>query len=665
MSDRPRLDTRRRRSSLRLAIDVGGTFTDVCVFDQASGSLGTAKVPTNTADPLASVIAALDAVGIDLANVQLVTHSTTITTNALVTRQFPTAALITTEGFRDVIEIRDGTQDDPWDTSRDVAKPYIRRRDRHEVRERIDHAGRVLLPLDTDGLRSLAGRLVDRGVRTVAVCFINAYANPQHEQRAREILLQVDPGLSVSLSSDILPEINEYERFSTTVANALLGSLVTRYIGRLADYLGSAGYTGDLLLMHSGGGSMTAALAQAYPLRLAASSIAGGAMAARHIALQCGYQDAIALDMGGTSSDITLVQGGQVRVTKQWWVEYGHPISFPGVELATVGAGGGTVRGGTEPTNTDANLLLGRLSTSLAGGSVTLDIEAARQVISEQIADPLGLAPGDAAHSVIRIADSAVASAVRLMRQARRSLSPQAPLVVFGGAGPMHGVAIASELGIPTVIVPPSPGTTSALGCLLVDIRHDFSVMYQGDASDIDPMTLEERFLGLEDDARERLRFEGVPDEAIALERRVSMRYRGQWRSLDIPMGRGRGALDAAVRAFQAEYQAHFAYTDPHARVELYQLGLTAIGRLPQVPFRRHAAVTSRPVPSSQRMAVLDPDGRAVATPVYQRSRLRTGQVIDGPAIVEQPDATTVIPGTHRAVVDEWENLRITEVLEP
>ncbi len=676
--------------SLRVAIDVGGTFTDVCVLDDTTGEIRTAKVPSSVSDPLTSVIEGIEALGLDLSTVQRVTHGTTITTNALVMRQFPPAALLTTQGFRDVIEIRDGTQEDVWDAYREVAPPYIRRRHRFEVAERIDYSGRVIQPLDVTAARRVGEEILAHGAQTVAVCFINSYANDVHEVRMREILRSIDPQLHVSLSSEVLPEINEYERFSTTVANALLGSLVTRYIGRLAEYLGQAGYTGDLLLMHSGGGSMTAALAQAYPLRLAASSIAGGAMAARHIALQCGYQDAIALDMGGTSSDITLVQDGQVRVTKQWWVEYGHPISFPGVELSTVGAGGGTVawiddtgalrsgprsagahpgpasyrRGGTEPTNTDANLLLGRLSTSLAGGSVTLDIDAAQRVVGDQIAAPLGLTPSDAAHSIIQIADSAVASAIRLMRQARRSLSPQAPLVVFGGAGPMHGVAIAAELGIPTVIVPPSPGTTSALGCLLVDIRHDFSVMYQGDASDIDPTTLEERFLSLEDEARERLRFEGITDDAIALERRVSMRYRGQWRSLDIPMGRGKGALLAAVRAFQAEYQAHFAYTDPHARVELYQLGLTAIGRLPQVPFRRHSAVSTRPTPVSQRMAVLNPDGRAVATPVYERSRLRTGHVIEGPAIIEQADATTVIPSTHRAVVDEWENLRITEVVD-
>lgn len=686
MSDRGRVEARRRRLSLRLAIDVGGTFTDVCVFDESTGSLGTAKVPTNVADPLASVISALDAIDVDLTSVQLITHSTTITTNALVTREFPKAALITTEGFRDVIEIRDGTQDDPWDTSRDVAKPYIRRRDRHEVRERVDHAGRVLLPLDTAGLHELGLRLVDRGVRTIAVCFINSYANPQHEQQAREILLRIVPTLSVSLSSDILPEINEYERFSTTVANALLASLVHDYVGRLDEYLVASGYSGDLLLLHSGGGSMTASLARRYPLRLAASSIAGGAIAARHTALQCGYPDAIALDMGGTSCDITLVQNGQVRLTKQWWVEYGHPICFPGVELATIGAGGGTIarvdetgalrcgpqsagsspgpasygRGGSQPTNTDANLLLGRLSTSLAAGAITLDETAARDAIRDHVADPLGLGESRAAHAILAVSDAAMANAVRLLRQSRKALSGSAPLIAFGGAGPMHGAAVARELGIRTVIVPPLPGITSALGCLLADIKHDFSAMVEGRADEIDPVAIEDRYLQMEREATERMRAESVVDADVRLERSVSMRYAGQWRSLTLPMGRGRDALARAIEDFQAEYQSRYAYRADDVPVELYQLGLSALGRLAPLTLPEREPTRSRPNPVAERMVVFDDPQQPVPTPVYQRRRLGAGMTLRGPAIIEQPDATTVLPPGCDAEIDRWLNVVIT-----
>lgn len=431
---------------------------------------------------------------------------------------------------------------------------------------------------------------------------------------------------------------------------------------------------------------MTAALARRYPLRLAASSIAGGAIAARHTALQCGYPDAIALDMGGTSCDITLVQNGQVRLTKQWWVEYGHPICFPGVELATIGAGGGTIarvdetgalrsgphsagsnpgpasygRGGTEPTNTDANLLLGRLSTSLASGAITLDREAGRAAIATCVAEPLALDAEQAAHAMLAISDAAMANAVRLLRQSRKALSQSAPLIVFGGAGPMHGAAVARELDIRTVIVPPLPGITSALGCLLADVKHDFSVMFEGRAEDIDPAALEERFLQLEREAGERMRAESVAASEVRLERSVSMRYAGQWRSLTLPMGRGRDALARAIDQFQAEYQARYAYRADDVPVELYQIGLTALGRLAPVTLPEREPTRARPTPASERLVVFDDPHEPVLTSVYERRKLNAGATLRGPAIIEQPDATTVLPPGCDAEIDRWLNIIIT-----
>ena len=670
-----------------MAIDVGGTFTDACVLDEATAELTTAKIPSSRERPLDSVIEAINAVGVDLADVRLITHSTTITTNALLTRTFPRAAMITTEGFRDIIEIRDGTQEDSWDAYREVSGPYIRRRDRYEVSERVDYSGRVFTPLDEDQARRIADDLRTRGIRTVAVCFLNSHANSQHEKRMREILHEIDSEIHVSLSSEILPEINEYERFSTTVANALLASLVTTYVGRLADYLAENGYRGDLLLMHSGGGSMTAGLVNQFPLRLAASSIAGGAMAARHIAEQCGFQDAIAFDMGGTSTDITLINYGQVRVVKHWWVEYGHPISFPGVELATIGSGGGTIawvddagalrngpqsagadpgpasygRGGTEPTNTDANLHLGRLGTALAGGKVQLDAEAARLAIETHLADRLSMDVTTAAQSMVQVADAAMANAVRLLRQSRRSMSPNAPLIVFGGAGPMHGVAVARELQTPMVIVPPHPGITSALGCLLVDIRHDFSAMYQNLAHEVDPEHLEAQFADLESQARERLAFEGISERDMQMERFVNMRYAGQWRSLLLPIGSGPSALPSTVEEFQAEYQAQYSYLNRQVPVEIYQLSLTATGRLPRVHFREYEITKSTPKAQGHRDVIFDDSITPISTAIYARSALQAGAVVRGPAIIEQIDTTTAVPPGYVAAVDEWLNLRITE----
>src|SRR5581483_385804 len=290
-------------AAYRVAVDVGGTFTDVCVLDEAAGEVRVGKIPS-TADPIDAVVAGVVGADVDLRDVVLFSHGTTVATNALITRNLPAAAMVTTRGFRDVIEIRRGTKPDLWDAYNDVAPPYIRRRDRFEVTERVDYAGEVVTPLDEEDARRVAATLRRRGVQTVAVCFINAHANPAHELRMREILEEELPGVSVSTSAETLPEIFEHERFSTTVANAVLSPLISGYVNRLQDRLSEQGYRGDVLLPHSGGGVMTPKLAERFAVRLAASGIAAGAIASRHIATLCGFPNAIGFDMGGTSTDV-------------------------------------------------------------------------------------------------------------------------------------------------------------------------------------------------------------------------------------------------------------------------------------------------------------------------------------------------------------------------
>src|SRR6266536_432089 len=536
--------------ALRVAVDVGGTFTDICILDEDGGEVQVGKVPS-TADPIEAVVEGVVGAGIDLRNVVVFTHGTTVATNALITRNLPPAAMVTTRHFRDVIEIRRGTKPDLWDAYNDVAPPYIRRRDRFEVTERVDHAGEVVTPLDEDDARRVAAILRRRGVQTVAVCFINAHANPAHEVRMREILEEELPAVSVSTSAEILPEIFEHERFSTTVANAVLSPLISGYVSRLQDRLAEEGYSGDVLLLHSGGGVMTPKLAQRYAVRLAASGIAAGAIASRYIATLCGFPNAIGFDMGGTSTDVSLVYNGEERVTKEWFVEYGYPICFPSIEVLTIGAGGGSFawideagslrngpqsagatpgpacygRGNDRPTNTDANLVLGRLGDELIGGAMTLDRAAAEQAITQHVAEPLSLGLVAAADAIIRVANANMADAVRLI-SIRRGYDPREfCLVAFGGAGPLHGAALAEELAIPTVLVPPSPGITSALGCLLVDIRHDLSAMFLGHVGGVDPEQLEAEFTRLEAEARERLAVEGVPEEQMSIQRLIDMRY--------------------------------------------------------------------------------------------------------------------------------------------
>ncbi|MFD6056943.1 hydantoinase/oxoprolinase family protein [Rhodococcus wratislaviensis] len=677
--------------NLRVAVDVGGTFTDVCIFDSRASTTRVAKVPSTPHDPMEAVVEGVRSAGIDLADVALFSHGTTVATNALITRNFPQAALVTTRGFRDVLEIRDGTKDELWDAYSDVGTPYIRRRDRYEVTERIDYAGEIITPLDEAGAREVARLLRRKQIQTVAICFLNSYVNSAHELRMREILEEELPGVSVSTSSEILPEIFEYDRASTTVANAVLAPLVSGYVNRLEEQLRADGYDGDLLLLHSGGGSMTPAMVERYPVRLAASGIAAGAIAVADIANRCGYPNAIGLDMGGTSTDISLVYDGEIRTTKQWQVEYGFPISFPSIEVLTIGAGGGSLAwideagslrngptsagadpgpacygwGGVEPTNTDANLALGRLGSSLIGGGLNLDVDAAEKAIRRVIADRLELDTDTAASNIIQVANANMADAVRLL-SIRRGYDPRDfVLVVCGGAGALHGAALAKELNIPTVVVPPHPGITSAQGCLLVDIRHDLSAMFQGLVTDIDTAALEREFVRLEREGLERLEHEGVPADRMVLDRSISMRYSGQWRSLTVSAGTGAGFLTEAVERFHEEHERDYSFRRDDTPVEIYQIGLRAIGTTPKPQFPQASVPsTEMPAATGHRSVYFDELGRRVAAPVYNRDDLRFGTEIEGPAIISQLDSTTVVPPGTTAVIDEWDNIRINILQE-
>lgn len=672
-------------SELRVAVDVGGTFTDVCIFDDSTKEMRVTKVPSTPDNPMEAVLNGVARGEIDLSQVELFSHGTTVATNALITRRFPKAAMVTTRGFRDVIEIRDGTKDNLWDAYSDVSGPYIRRRDRFEVTERVDYTGRVITPVDEAEARELGRLLRKRGAATVAVCFLNSHANMANELRMREILEEELPGATVSTSAEVLPEIFEHDRFNTAVANAVLGPLVAEYVENLDKKLTDGGYHNDLLLLHSGGGSMTPAMVKRYPVRLAASGIAAGAIAAKHVAEQCGYENAVGLDMGGTSTDISLIQDGELRVTKEWEVEYGHPIVFPSIEVLTIGAGGGSLAhidiagslrngpesagatpgpacydiGGAEPTNTDANLYLNRLGVSLADGAMTLNRQLAEEAIERSTGRPLGLGTAEAAQAILKVANANMADAVRLV-SIRRGLDPRDfALLAFGGAGALHGADVAKELGIPAVVVPPNPGVTSALGCLLVDIQHDLSAMYTSVASEADVDDLERSFQQMEADGAERLRHEGVDDADAQLTRGISMRYQGQWRSLQVPMGSGIDSLKGAVETFHEEHERQFAFRQDSQPVEIYQLHLRAQGKTPKPAFVPSAVGdTSIPEPSHHRDVYFD--GEWQATPIFRREELLPGMELQGPAIIEQLDATTVVPPESHARIDEWLNIRIS-----
>lgn len=666
---------------LRVAVDIGGTFTDFCVLDEATGAIRVGKT-ASTRDPIEGLFAGLAQAGVDLADVTLLSHGTTVATNALITRRLPRAAMVCTEGFRDVIEIRRANKEDLWDTYKDVARPYIPRRDRLTVRERVDAAGKIVAALDEDGARELARILRKRQVSAVAVCFMNAFVNGANERRMKAILEQELPGVPVTASSDVLPEIFEHERFSTTVVNAVLSPVVGDYAVRLADRLADAGYRSDLLLLHSGGGVMTGQGARQYAARLAGSGIAAGAIASRHIAQQCGFANSIGLDMGGTSCDVSLAWEGRSRITKDWHIEFGYPIRFPSIEVLTIGAGGGSLawidaagslhngpqsagadpgpacygRGNEAPTNTDAHLVLGRLGRGLAGGRVALDPALAEAAVGRGVAEPLGMELHEAAEAILRVANANMADAVRLISISRGYDPRDFALVAFGGAGPLHGAALARELAIPTVIVPPNPGCTSALGCLLVDIQHDLAASYIEPAAGADPAVIETQFAALEREAWERMHHENVRDQDVVMERSVDMMYQGQWRSLSVPVGSPVGPIGDLVAAFHTQHEREYNFRRDEAPVDLYRLNLRAIGVVPKAAFREHAGDGRMPAVTERRAAWFD--GREVAdTPVYRREELLAGARFTGPAIIEQLDATTVVPPGIAAEVDRFLNI--------
>ncbi len=671
----------------RVAIDTGGTNTDAFIFNEENGTSFIAKVPSTPKNPAVAITDAIRAAGLKASEIKLITHGTTVATNALIERNFPKTAMITTAGFRDVVEICDGTKEELWDAYVDKPASYIRRRDRFEVTERVDYNGNVVTALDRDQARSLAEKIAKLGYQAVCICFINSYVNSDHEQAMKNILTDFLPSETyICTSSETIPEMFEHPRFSTAMISAVLGPCIVNYIHDLDSRLKEMGYKGDLLILHSGGGVLTAKGTSKFPARLASSGIVAGAIAGAHIAKQAGFQNAISFDMGGTSTDVALTYKGELKTANSWQVEYGYPIMFPSVEVLTIGAGGGSIawidaggslrngpqsagsdpgpacygRGGAEATNTDANLVLGRLSSSLLGGRLQLDAKASSQVISDKVVAPLKMDLAAASSAMLKVAEANMANAIRLISVGRGYDPRDFALVAFGGAGPLHGAYLAQELEIPTIIFPRYPGIASAMGCLLVDIRHDSSQMYLGKVQHADLRQLAHSFESMEEEARDHLVEEGVPHENMRFIRQIDMRYVGQWRTLTVPvdLSEPESALEVALKKFHAEHERAYSYSDPKREVEIFALKLVTQGIIPKptMPKVRETGDAESALTGS-RQVYFEEAGGYVETAVYNRDKLLPGARIQGPAIVEQLDSTVVLPPDTASVVDPYLNI--------
>ncbi|MEB2836684.1 MAG: hydantoinase/oxoprolinase family protein [Desulfurococcales archaeon] len=677
----------------RVGVDVGGTFTDLVLFDPESGRIAHLKVPTTPRNPVTGVMnAVLEAVE-DLSRVSVLVHATTLGTNMFFGQsgiEPPRAALITNKGFEDVIEIGRQNRPELYNPYFERPRPLIPRSRRHGVRGRIDARGREVEPLDADAVRRAARLECSSGVRVFVVSFLHSYRNPAHEEVAARIIEEECPGAIVVTSHEVDPQPMEYERTSTAVVNALLKPILSSYLERLLRELESRGFKGKLLVMQSSGGVADASEALERPAAFIESGPSAGAVAVAYFSKLMGRGKALGFDMGGTTAKASSIIGGEPEVVDIYEVGgrihhgrlvrgSGYPVRFPYIDLAEVSAGGGTIawvdpggalrvgprsagadpgpacygRGGSDPTITDAHLILGRLPSVLAG-RLKLGRDLAEKAVKERIADPLGLDVAEAAWAIIRIANAIMGKALRLVSIERGHDPREFTLYAFGGAGPLHAVELAEELGIGEVVIPPMPGVFSALGLLVSDYRHDYHEAIVKRVGEVDDRELEEVFERLEEGAVRTLLGEGIPRDRIVLRRFVDAKYWGQAYTLRVPYA---GSVEATVKTFHSLHEARYGFSSPDEDVEIVVARVEAVGVTDKPLIKASQAGTGEARPKGWREAYVGGSWHRMA--VYDRERLGVGAEVCGPAIVEEVDSTIVIPPGYCGRVDALGSLVI------
>jgi N-methylhydantoinase A len=662
-----------------VGVDVGGTFTDVTAVDAASGEIRIGKVPSQPQDEAAAVLAGLASLGIESGAVRRLVHGTTVGTNAILERRGARVALLTTAGFRDLIEIGRTKRNIPalFVPTFVRPRPVVDRPLRFEVDERMQADGTPLRPLDPAAAVAALERLAAAAPEAVAVCLLHAYANPAHERGLDALVAARLPGVPRSLSFDVVPEYREFERFSTTVLNAYLQPLMDRYLGGLEKRLFESGYAYGVLTVGSSGGMMTVETARRLPIRTIVSGPAGGVSRACFLAPHAGLADFITYDMGGTSTDVCLVQGG-VPVTTTEGEIGAFPVKVPQIDIHTVGAGGGSLAwldvdgslqvgprsagarpgpaayglGGLEPTVTDANVVLGRMGTDrMLGGAIRLDAARAHEAVA-RIARALGLDVPVAADGVVRLAVARMVSSIREISIARGHDPREFTLVAFGGAGPMHAALIAEELAIPRVLIPRHPGNFSALGLLVSDVKHDDARTRVGLLRERGA-AIDTAFAEMDAAAQDRLAADGFAEAERRIDRALDLRYVGQAFELTVPLGPGLLDLDAIARDFHARHLAAYGHADPDGEVELVSVRVAARGVVDKPTPGRHVA--SGDARRGARAAWFG--GAAVDVDVFERDGLAPSSTLAGPAIVDEFGATTVVPPDWHACVDDLGNL--------
>ncbi len=672
-------------------IDVGGTFTDLLLYEAAgdAGTIRLAKIPTTAANQAHGVIAAIEALGVSPADLDLIIHGTTATTNAVLERKLARVGLITTMGFRDTLELGRRTRPKPYGLF-GTFEPLVPRELRLEVPERMDARGQVVTALDEGAVRAAAEALLAAGCEALVIHFLHAYANPAHELRAGEIAREIWPNAYVTLGHALLSEFREYERGTTASVNAAVQPILDRYVRRLQGELEARGFRRDLLVMNGNGGTVSARLVTKDAAKTVMSGPASGVMAAAATLAQSGLANAITYDMGGTSTDVALIHGGVPEVSAELTIAYGLPIHVPMVDVRTVGAGGGSIaslnaagmltvgphsagsepgpicygRGGTEVTITDANLVLGRLDPDkLLAVRNPVTVAHVRGIVEERLARPLGLSVEEAAAAVLTLGNMHMAGAIRMVSLSRGHDPRDFALFAFGGAGPLHAVALARELGLAEVLVPARPGLTNALGCLVADLRQDFVQtlnvgLDQAEMGEVAAVLKAQAAQGLAINEAER-------DEIVetVVLHAADMQFRGQTHLIRVALPSTDVSREALQALFEAAYYKRFQVELPEITAVLVNLATSVIGRRRRLdlgglidPAGRQdsaaaAIVGTRP---------LHADGVWREAHVYQREMLPLGATMAGPAVIQQVDATTIVEPGWTAKVDAIGNLRIS-----
>ena len=682
----------------RLAADIGGTFTDLVFMDE-KGSLSVEKTPSTPDEFRRGVMTGVEKIlatvndgdrdKVDLKDVEYFVHGATVVLNAVIQRKLPVTALVTTSGFRDVLEIMRTNNPHMYDMHYVKPKPLIPRRLRFEVAERVRHTGEVLAPLNEDDVRSVAKELREAGVVAVAICFLHSYANPEHERRAREILAEECPELVVCLSSEVAGEVREFERGSTTSMNAATMPIIRSYLDRLNADLRDLGLPRELYVMQSNGGVIRASSAQTLPVRTMLSGPSGGVVGGAYLANQIGLQNVVTLDMGGTSTDIGVIADGRAMTVDESKIDE-WPVLAPMIEILAIGAGGGSIawldsggalrvgpqsagampgpvcygHGGDEATVSDACLVLGRLDPDyFLGGEMSLDVDGAFRVIEQKLAKPMGMSIHEAALGVVTVVTTNMARAMRSTLIARGLDPRDFCLMAFGGAGGMVVGDLLKAGDINRAVVPNDPGALCAFGMLVTDFRHDLGATMVRPLSDVDGEEVVRLFTKLESDAVGRLENDGVERSRITAERFIDVRYIGQEHYLKIPVGESAVDFERLRNDFNAAHERIYGYATPQFPCELVNLRVTALGKVERPTIPRYSPRSSddgplAPIGSRQvhyQTGVLETD-------IYKIESIRAGDRFDRPAVIEDPRSTFVVLPGQVARVDEYRNVHVEEV---